>query len=90
MTDEHRLAAISINLLRIAEWYYKDPERNGTVCQQYLEQSKALAARVQAPLAQPYLQQVHLLSLPAGGEPIAHTAERFLTLGVILQHGGAG
>lgn len=86
MTDPQRVAAISMNLLRIAEWYYKDPARNSALCQRYLEQSRALSARVQAPDAREYLQRLETLSLQPRAEPVAHTAERFLTLGVLLQH----
>lgn len=86
MTDEQRIAAISINLLRIAEWYYKDPARNSNACHRYLEQSLALSAQVHAPEAQEYLRQLKQLSLQSRAEPVAHTAERFLTLGVLLQN----
>ena len=86
MTDPQRVAAISVNLLRIAEWYYKDPARNGTLCQRYLEQSLALCTQVQAPEAREYLQRLETLSLQTSAESVAHTAERFLTLGVLLQH----
>lgn len=86
MTDEQRIAAISMNLLRIAEWSYKDPVRNSALCQRYLEQSRALSAQVRSPEAQEYLQRLEKLSLPSSAEPVARTAERFLTLGVLLQH----
>jgi hypothetical protein len=86
MTDPQRVAAISVNLLRIAEWYYKDPARNGALCQRYLEQAHALSTQVHAPEARAYLQRLEALSLSSSAEPVAHTAERFLTLGVLLQH----
>lgn len=86
MTDQQRVAAISMNLLRIAEWYYKDPARNSALCQRYLEQSLALGTQVQSPEAREYLQRLKTLSLQSRAEPVAHTAERFLTLGVLLQH----
>lgn len=86
MTDAQRVAAISVNLLRIAEWYYKDPARNSALCQRYLEQSLALGRQVQAPEVQEYIRQLEQLSLQPSAEPVAHTAERFLTFGVLLQH----
>jgi hypothetical protein len=86
MTDVQRIAAISVNLLRIAEWYYKDPAQNVAICQRYLEQSRALRAQVHAVEAEHYLRQLDRLSLPSPDTSIAHAAERFLTLGVLLQH----
>lgn len=85
MTDNDLVQAISVNLLRMAEWYYQDPKQNIIVCQRYLQQSKQLSEKVTNDAAKPYLAQVRALTFPFQEEP-AKTAERFLTLGVILQH----
>jgi hypothetical protein len=85
MTDAQRVAAISVNLLRISEWYAKDAAANMPLCQRFLQQSNVLARQIHSPNAQPYLRRLADLSLP-GSEPVLHTAERFLTLGVLLQH----
>ncbi|MDP3996874.1 MAG: hypothetical protein Q8P73_00005 [bacterium] len=83
MTDIDLVQAISVNLLRLAEWYYKDPEGNAVICERYLDQSKKLSQQVKTPKAQPFLAKLQKLSLSDSSE---HTAERFLTLGVLLQH----
>ena len=85
MTDTQRLGAISMNLVRISALYYKDQKNTVEICQRFLDQAKRLAAEVQIPAVQPYLRQLHLLSLQPGDESVTHTAERFLTLGSLLQ-----
>jgi hypothetical protein len=86
MTDVQRVAAMSMNLLRISEWYYKNPRQNAALCQRHFEQALALGAPVRTPAAQPYLQQLRQLSFQPGPESSTHCAERFLTFGVLLQH----
>ena len=81
MTDEQKIQSISVNLLRIAEWHYKDPEGNAAVCKRQLEQSKELAKQVPS---SKLLSQVDSLSLETG-ESVGRQAERCLTLGVLLQ-----
>jgi hypothetical protein len=85
MTEDDLVQAISVNLLRMAQWYYKDPEQSAVVCERYLQQSKQLSERVTNDTAKPYLIQLRSLTLSAQEQP-AKMAERFLTLGVILQH----
>jgi len=86
MTDQQCLTAISVNLLRIAEWYYKNPQQNAALCQRYLEQSLELGTQVRVPEAQEYVQRLQQLSLGPSDESVSRIAERFLTLGVLLQH----
>lgn len=85
MKDVDLLQAISINLLRVGEWYYKDPAGNKAICQRYLDQSKQLARQVRHKPAHVHLKQLAQLSLDCS-EAAACQAERCLTLGVILQH----
>jgi len=85
--NEHQtIAAISINLLRIAQWHYLDPLGNADTCQRYLDQSKQLAAQVTSPQARPYLDAMLELDFTSSSDTTEHQAERFLTLGVLLQH----
>lgn len=86
MTQQDIVQAISINLLRMAEWYYKDPSGNMVVCERYLDQSRQLAKQVTISTAQAYLARVDAISFSSTDEPHEHVAERCLTLGVLLQH----
>jgi len=52
MTEIDLVQAISVNLLRLAEWYYKDPVGNAVICERYLDQSKKLSQQVKTPKAQ--------------------------------------
>jgi len=85
MTEEHAIQAISVNLLRLSLWYYKDPEANRQLCQRYLQQSKQLGENISSPQVRPYIAKLQSLHL-SGSESPARTAERFLTLGVLMQH----
>jgi len=86
MNEHQTISAISINLLRIAQWHYLDPEGNADTCQRYLDQSKLLAQQVTAQQARIYLDAITKLELTSPNVSSSHQAERFLTLGVILQH----
>jgi hypothetical protein len=85
MTEYEIVEAINMNLLRISQWYYTDPKQNLRICDRYLQQSQQLSEQVTNDKAKPYLAQVRALTLAAENDP-AKTAERCLTLGVILQH----
>lgn len=86
MTEQDIVQAISINLLRMAEWYYKDPKGNLTLCQRYLDQSRQLRKNVKSVSAQALLQRLDAINFSVQDEPYEHIAERCLTLGVMLQH----
>lgn len=85
MDEKNIIKAISTNLLRMSEWYYKDPKKNVGACERYLAQSKKLAQQITNGLAKKYTDQLEIITLP-GIEPSEKTAERFLTLGVLLHH----
>lgn len=86
MNEHQTIAAISINLLRIAQWHYLDPKGNVDTCQRYLDQSKQLARHVTSPQARTHLDTMAKLDFESSSESTEHQAERFLTLGVLLQH----
>ncbi len=83
MTEETIIQAISVNLLRMSEWYYKDATNNKAVCERYLLQSKKLAQQITNVQAKKYTDQLETISFSDTEVP-AKTAERFLTLGVLL------
>lgn len=85
MTEEMIIQSISVNLLRMSEWYYKDPKNNTAVCERYLIQSKKLAQQIKNARAKKYTDKLETISLPVN-EASEKTAERFLTLGVLLHH----
>lgn len=85
MTEELIIQSISVNLLRISEWYYKDSTNNKAVCERYLMQSKKLAQQITNSKAKKYTDQLEAISFSDTETP-AKTAERFLTLGVLLHH----
>lgn len=83
MTEDAIIQAISVNLLRMSEWYYKDPKNNAAVCERYLMQSKKMAEQITSPSAKKYMDQLERISISEQEVP-SRTAERFLTLGVLL------
>ncbi len=85
MTEKDIIQAISINMLRMAQWYYKDPQSSQAICERYLEQSRELSKKVTAPSAQPALDRLRDIDF-SSAEPHQRTAERCLTVGVLLQH----
>lgn len=85
MTEELIIQSISVNLLRMSEWYYKDPKNNVGVCEKYLQQSKKLAQQVTNSKAKKYTDKLQTVSL-SSTEATEKIAERFLTLGVLLHH----
>ncbi len=85
MTEQDTIKAISANLLRMSEWYYKDSTNNKAVCERYLLQSKKIAQQITNVKAKKYTDQLETISFSSTEAP-AKTAERFLTLGVLLHH----
>jgi hypothetical protein len=85
MTEKDIIQAISINMLRMAEWYYKDPRLYKKTCQRYLAQSQELRRKVTAPSVQSVLDRLNDINF-SSPEPHERTAERCLTVGVLLQH----
>lgn len=85
MIEKLIIQSISVNLLRMSEWYYKDPKKNIGVCERYLQQSKKLAQQITNSSAKKYTDQLETISF-SNAEAPAKTAERFLTLGVLLHH----
>ncbi len=84
MTDHDIVQAISVNLLRMSQWYYLDPTGNKELCERYLDQSKQLSKQVTGSSIQTLLDQVHALRFDESDPSFEHQAERCLTLGVIL------
>ena len=85
MNDQAILQSISVNLLRMSQWYYADPVGNKALCEVYLKQSKQLAKQAENAPATPFLDQVANLSIEEDSSHNEHLAEQFLTLGVLLQ-----
>ncbi|OGY35245.1 MAG: hypothetical protein A3D99_01070 [Candidatus Andersenbacteria bacterium RIFCSPHIGHO2_12_FULL_45_11] len=83
MTEEIIIQSISVNLLRMSEWYFKDSKNNRAVCERYLMQSKKLAQQITNSGAKKYTDQLETISFSTTEAP-EKTAERFLTLGVLL------
>lgn len=84
MTEHEIVQAISLNLLRISQWYYLDPSGSKALCERYLDQSKQLSKKVTSVSLQELLREVNSLSLNDPHLSHAHRAERCLTLGVLL------
>ena len=85
MTNQSIIQSISINLLRMSQWYHIDPVGNRALCEVYLSQSKQLADQADNLPVIPFLDQVANLAIEEDFSHNEHLAEQFLTLGVLLQ-----